>query len=89
MKLQKLCEKVRDSKPGTSKHTAACLDVAEYLNVDIYVGHYVSGQRADEDFALIILRAIEGRDENDDDDDGLYVSPRNKLLNSEGLKVKN
>ena len=64
MKLQKMCEKVRDAEPGTNEHTAACQELAGYLGVSIWVGQYV-GDRVDDDFALIILRALEGREEED------------------------
>lgn len=80
MKLQKMCENIRDLEPGTIEHERACLKLAEYLGVSIWVGQYV-GDKVNDDFALIILRALEGREEEEDEHE-------NKLIQTSGLKVK-
>jgi len=87
MKLQKMCENVRDSEPGTDKHDRACLELAEYLGVSIWVGQYVGdvGDKTNDDFALIILRALEGREE---DEEEVKQEHENKLCHSTELKVK-
>ena len=80
MRLRQLCEHVSDAEPCTREHRDACLRLADFLGITIKTGQ--SGERVDDDFALIILRALEGRDEIN------TINHDNKLLPSAELKAK-